>query len=371
MPQPAHDHLHQEATPARLRAPSDVERSFVHRVLIGVSVSAATILLLGLFYAAFSLLLLLFGGLLFGVFLHRIAVFLETHTRFSYRWSVGASLILLLTLFGGAFLYFLTSLIQSFSSFETDLGAATQHFYQSISAYPIVSRIIDELPSLGQLLKESSGGMFNMLSSIFSGALGLLLGGVVILFTGFYTALEPGSYRMTLIRLFPLARRQDIAELLTELKEVLWSWSIGRLGSMVITGTLTGVALKLLGIPSAAALGLIAGILTFIPNIGPTAAAIPGLLLAFEQGTTKLLAVLAAYCAVQFVESYFVTPAIQRREVRIPPAFLLSAQLLFGLFAGTIGLIFATPVSAAIGVIVQREYIRGALNESARKSPRN
>lgn len=110
-------------------------------------------------------------------------------------------------------------------------------------------------------------------------------------------------------------------------------------------------------------LGLIAGLLSFIPNIGPVLAVIPALLLASLEGGRTVLYVAALYLFIQALESYVFTPWMQQRIVSVPPALTIAVQLLFGLLAGTLGLLLATPLAAVGMVLVRMLYVEDLLGD--------
>ena len=104
-------------------------------------------------------------------------------------------------------------------------------------------------------------------------------------------------------------------------------------------------------------LGIFAALVTFIPNIGGVAAVIPALLLATQQGTTALVSVLVLYLAIQFAESYLVTPMVQEHQVSLPPALVILSQIVSGLVFGFWGIVFATPLMAIVQLWVKRLYV--------------
>lgn len=123
---------------------------------------------------------------------------------------------------------------------------------------------------------------------------------------------------------------------------------------MFIVGVLTTLGLWFLSIPMALTLGLLAAILTFIPNIGPIISAIPAILIAFTQSPTSAVYVIALYIVIQAVESYVITPLIQGKTIAQPPALVIFSQLIMGLLTGFLGLSLATPLLAALSVIIKR-----------------
>lgn len=193
-----------------------------------------------------------------------------------------------------------------------------------------------------------------VLSSTF-GALGDL---VIILFIGLYGAFDPLRYRHGLILLFAPSIRPDAEDVLDKTVDALRNWIIGQLIAMSLIGLLTGLGLWLIDMPLALLLGLIAAVLAFIPNIGPVLAAIPGVLIALPDGMNKVLLVIGIYVGVQTLESYVVTPLIQRQRVKLQPAFVISVQILFGSLFGLIGLAIATPFAALVKTLAVELYVK-------------
>ena len=132
---------------------------------------------------------------------------------------------------------------------------------------------------------------------------------------------------------------------------------------MTIVGVSTAIFLWLIGVPLAISLGVLAAVLTFIPNVGPILATIPQLLLALQLGTNTLVTVLVFNLLMQFVESYLVTPLIQQRQVSLPPALTVFAQLLLGVLFGILGIVLAAPIMASILYLVQTLYIANYLGD--------
>ena len=205
-------------------------------------------------------------------------------------------------------------------------------------------------------------------AGVFTTTVGAISGALAAMFIGLFLAVEPGTYVRGVVALFPLRRRARIREVITLLGRVLRRWLLAKFISMAVVGLLTGIGLWLLEVPLAISLAVLASLLTFIPNIGPVIAAVPALLLGFVDGPSKALSVALLYLAVQTVESYGITPFVERETVALRPALTLSAQLALGLLAGFVGVIVATPLTAVCIVIVQTLYIQDVLGDRAQTS---
>jgi predicted PurR-regulated permease PerM len=133
---------------------------------------------------------------------------------------------------------------------------------------------------------------------------------------------------------------------------------------MLVIALLTTAGLWLLSVPLAPILALIAGLLNFIPNFGPIVALVPALLLGLTKGFDTALWVIGLYTGIQLVESYVLTPYIQQRAISMPPALLITTQVILGVMLGFLGLLLATPLTAAAMVLVRRLYIEDFLEQS-------
>jgi predicted PurR-regulated permease PerM len=199
----------------------------------------------------------------------------------------------------------------------------------------------------------------------FSTTLGALVNIAVVLFMGVYMAINPGWYRRGVLRLISPPRRARAREILDAIGHTLRWWLFGRAVGMTIVGIMTTLGLWLLGVPFAAGLGVLAGLLDFVPFAGPILAAAPGVLVALSDGTIQVIYVLLLYFSIQLLEGYVLTPLIELRSVHLPPALTIGAQVLLGVLVGPIGVAVATPLTAVIVVLIEKLYVEDKLEASA------
>lgn len=197
------------------------------------------------------------------------------------------------------------------------------------------------------------GGALPLLDTV----VGALIGLVVTVVAGIFAAVEPRTYREGVVRLFPPRLRPRIDGTLTRLADTLRWWMVGTAVSMVLIGVLTTIGLWLLGIPAFGALGLIAGLLQFIPMFGPILGAIPAAAVALMMSPGKLLWVLVFYTGIQLVESNIITPLVMQEAVDLPPALTILFQSLMALVFGFLGLLLAVPILATAMVLVRELYV--------------
>jgi predicted PurR-regulated permease PerM len=195
-----------------------------------------------------------------------------------------------------------------------------------------------------------------------SAAVGLAELGIVLIL-GLYLAIDPELYLRGVLRLMPPARRPRAREILVEMGRTLRAWLTGQLVAMTAVGVVTGVGLWLLGVPQALILGIAAGLLDFVPNVGPMLAAIPGVLAAASVSPNHALYALFLYMAVQAAENNLIVPIVQRRAVDLPPALTVVALLVMGLLGGVLGLLLAVPLAAVLTVAVRMAYVEDVLGD--------
>ena len=185
---------------------------------------------------------------------------------------------------------------------------------------------------------------------------------LVVIVAGIFLASQPRFYASGAIKLVPPGKRELVAEAMEECENALQLWLKGQLIAMVVVGLMTGIGLWWLGVPSAFVLGLLAGLLEFIPFIGPILSMIPAVLLALAVSPDMAFYVLLLYLAVQQFEGNVLTPVVQQYAVDLPGVIMLFSLIAFGLIFGTLGVILAAPLAVVTYVLVKRLYVVEALH---------
>lgn len=213
-------------------------------------------------------------------------------------------------------------------------------------------------------LTDFAGQFVVQLFGTFAATAGVVTNLVFLFFTALFFALHPDFYRGGVVALFPKARRARLDEVLRAAGETLWFWLLGRFVAMVAVGLMVTLGLWALDMPLALLLGFLAFLLDFIPYVGPFAASVPALLLAFTVGPWTFVWVALLYTAVQQIESYLVTPVVQQRAVELPPILTLIAIFGFGGLFGLWGLLVSTPLMAVLLVFVRKLYLEDVLGDA-------
>lgn len=200
-------------------------------------------------------------------------------------------------------------------------------------------------------------------------ALGAVAAALLMLVLGVYLAADPALYRRGLVRLMPLAHRRRVEQALDCAHYGLSRWLLAQSIAMVGVGTMTAAGLALLGMPLALPLGIIAGLLGFVPFFGTMAAAALIVLLAFAQGVEQAFYAALVCLLVQQLEGYVLQPFVQRWAIALPPALGPLAVIVFGVLFGPIGAVVATPLMIVLMLMVQRLYVDGVI-EAGQPAPR-
>ncbi|WP_284164749.1 AI-2E family transporter [Frigidibacter sp. SD6-1] len=207
---------------------------------------------------------------------------------------------------------------------------------------------------------QSSDGASSVLSGL-SGMTSIVLGaasGVLLaLAGGLFIAVDPACYRDGFLRLLPQRFRSKGGQVLDATGAALRAWLLGQVVSMFVVGTLTGIGLWLLGVPTAIGLGVVAGFFEFVPYVGPIASAVPAVLVALAESPTTALWVVLLYVGIQQVEGAFLIPLIQREAVNLPPAVTVFSVVAFGILFGFPGVVLAAPLTVVAMVILRQLWI--------------
>lgn len=346
---------------------------------------------LQLLWSVRSLAILVFLATLFGIAVARGVDHLE---RFRIRRGVASALIVLGTLagIGGVLALTAPTLIEQGRVLQREFPAAVskvQGWIDSrqdgligslIASSEVRSEVRPEVrpdatPSdtatppvasptetLTRRLGEGLGSASKYLFSFVSNTLAAIAAFFLLLFLAIYIGAEPEVYRRWMMSVVPAASRAQTRLVFDEISTVLRKWLVTQLVAMVVIGTVSFVALLLLDVKAAFALAFIAGLLEFIPSVGPLLSAVPAVLMAFVDSPEKALAVVVVYWGIQFLENNLLIPYLMRGGMDLPPAITLIAQTLMTLVFGFLGLMVAVPLTAAVLVpfrmLAEREDAR-------------
>lgn len=324
------------------------EARFVRRTLIVISIVAAAFLL----WQVRTVVVLLFGAVMIATIFRSIADILRKHLRLPSRLAVMLAIILVVAV--------IALVVWAVGSQVSAQSA------QLASALPEAAKIIDQhIAAFGLghpverwMTAAHSGSLIGAnLTGVLSSATLTIASVLIVFFGGIFLAAQPRLYGIGTIKLIPAAKRSLVGEAMDESERALRLWLKGQLMAMILIFAMTWLGLWLLGVQSALVLGLISGVLEFIPYAGAITSSIPAIMVALVQGPELALWVVGLYVVVHHVEAYLVQPVIQQYAVDIPAVITLFALLAFGLLFGFLGVLLAAPLAVVSYVLVKRLYV--------------
>jgi predicted PurR-regulated permease PerM len=320
--------------------------AFVVMFCAGVALAAVFV------WIARVILLLIFAGLLGGLFLtiltSWIQVWLKLRRSLAFTLvlaSIAASLSLGTWMWGSA-------ILERFSDLQVDIPNALRQVVVRLETQHwgrwLLSRYTgwDQFAGAASFLLGRVGGVVITTASA-------LVDVFVIMAVSLYVAAEPDSYLRLLHYLIPSAYSRKVDVCLESASRLLRSWLFAKAISMISIGVFVALGLWALQIPLAGTLGCIAALLTFIPNLGPVFSVVPAALLAFAISPTKGILTMLLFGVAHLLEGNIVTPLLERKIVTLPPALTLAVQLFLASVVGGLGVLVAAPLTAAmLGIVM-------------------
>lgn len=319
-------------------------------VWFGLAIAVALVVLL------IQPLLLIFAGLV-------VASMLDGGTRLIRRVVPiprGLALLLVMLLvvaFVGGVLY-LTGV---------EIAAQAEQLRQTLETQAIrLSRWLTGLGIMPQAadlqgLAQQALGSVGRVTSFIGGALGALASFFLVIVIGLFVAIEPRLYERGLQWMVPIGSRDQFAITLAQMARTMRVLLAGRLAGMVFEGFITWILLSIAGVPMALLLGILTGILAFIPNIGAFISGVLMVAVGFSAGPTEGLWAIVIYFVVQNFDGYILLPLIAKHTVDMPPALTISSQILASTLFGFLGLALADPIVAMIKVALERKSEQAAM----------
>jgi len=336
---------------------------FYRKVLGATAIVIGTILVLLLIGVAFNVVLLILAGTLAAIFFRGIARWLSQHTPLPYRFALIVAVISVLGIVVLSGFLMAPSISQQSEELQTKIPQAFENLKQQYGDTDWGRELFDNLSNIGQRLFERQGQWAKSIFGAFSTVLGVLADMYIIFFIGIFFLADPKPYLNAIVSLVPIPQRARAREVLDTIGINLERWLVGKIIGMLVIGTLTTVSLWIMGVPLALVLGVIAGLLNFIPNFGPLIAMAPAILMGFTISPQMAFYVILLYLAIQALESNIITPLIEKRMVNIPLAGVLIAQLLLGVLSNALGLVLATPVLLIVIILIRELYVEEVIEE--------
>ena len=307
-----------------------------------------------------DLIMLAFGAVIVATLLRSLATALERHAGVPTQISVMAALLWVVFILTAVSWLVGAPLAEQFDILSQRLPTAVDAVTQWLNSHRIGMAAL-------QYIEEARGNDASpwamRIAGVAGSTFGALGGATLMLVMGLYLAVAPRVYRDGLVKLMPLSVRKRVGETLDACGNALSRWLLGQSVSMLFVGATTALGLWLLDVPLAFSVGVLSGLLAFIPFFGAIAGGLLAVLLGFMQGPETALYVLGLALVIQQIEGNVLMPLVERWAVGLPPVLGIAATVMFGVLFGLLGVLLAAPAMIVLMVVVQRLYIKGVLEE--------
>jgi predicted PurR-regulated permease PerM len=340
----------------------------------GIGVVVFTALLMFTWYFAATL-FLIFAGMLLGVALNAMTNLLGRVVKLSHSLRLTIVCLVLAGMLSGVIFLGGATIAQQATALSDTIksqlvgvkaflernGIDTSYFeLGNLSATPAAPGSVATPPAAAQTHNlPSAGALASSGGAIVSQTLKLLLGTVsavgnffIVLFLGLTFAAQPGVYRSGLLYMAPAQHRARATVIIDRISETLERWLIAQILTMAAVFLVTWVGLALIGIQGSFILGIQAGLLTFIPTVGALIGGLIVVLASLASGWVAAASAFALFLGIHALESYILTPMLQRQALDIPPATLFAIQILLGVVFGIWGISLALPLMAIVKVLI-------------------
>lgn len=307
-------------------------------------------------------LLLIMGGLVFASMLDGGTRLLGRVVPIGRGWRLAIICILAVTFLGWTLYYAGSTISAQAETLRVVVQAQVQNIFGWAQDMGLATR--GSAADIGRQLMGSLG----RLTSAVGTALGAISSLAMIVVIGIFVAADPRLYERGVAWMLPLEKRTDFYATSARMGFTMRRLMAGRLLGMAVEGFGTWLLLALGGVPMAALLGLLTGLLAFLPNIGAIVSGVLLVLVGFSAGIEQGLWAVGVYFVVQTVDGYLIVPTVAKRSVDLAPALVLGAQVLFGALFGIMGLALADPIVAMIKVLLE-EHSGNAAEEAMASTP--
>lgn len=344
-----------------------------------IVMTVAVVLLLMSFYYLVHVWLIVFAAILTAVFLLSLVEYLTKLPWIGIHLKKLPHGVLLSTVVLGL-IGVLSAFIATFGrelknqleDLQRMVPQAIEYMHQYLQSYPMIYEWLSQREWVQSFradpqafLAQFSDGAMAHLPTYLGGMVSGIGTFVVIMIVGLFLAISPSIYRRSFVAMVPKDSRDKAEYLLDRSYRSIQQWLLGQLVVMSFVGLSTWLALKLMDIPFALALGFIAFLLDFVPVLGPWLSAVPIVLLTMIVAPDMLVWVVVMIIVVQQLESYVIAPIVQNRMVDLPPVALLLSQVIMGSITGIMGVALAAPLMVIAIVWVQVLYIKFTLGDYA------
>lgn len=348
------DKAHAGASPAHISSPElrfEAQKALIWSLIVGLLVLAV--------YISESL-LVIFGAFVFASIVDGGARLLGRFLPIGRNWRIAVVLVLAVAFFAWLGYFAGSQISQQASQFPTTVGEQLGRFLAWLRSEGFAINQ-DDIQAVASQLMSGVGTVTRAIGGIF-GALGTLF---LITIIGIYMAVEPDLYERGFAWMVGKKRRSEFYVTASRMGATMRRLMAGRIVGMIFEGVVTWALLAWYGVPMAALLGILTGLLAFIPNIGAIVSGALMILVGFSGGADMGLFTIFVYLLIQTVDGYIIVPMIAKKTVDLAPGLVLAMQLIMGVLFGILGLFLADPLLAMIKVALERRAEQNDADDAA------
>lgn len=353
-----------------------------------VLIAILVVVLLIVFWVIRSILLLTFASVV-------LVVFFSIPIRFLARFNVSRTTAIFASIIGSLVIIFLLarvalpSLIEQFATLTTvivptgveelirqwnsgELLERSPFLAETVRPF-IESLRIDQnfINNLAQQLTAAAGQIGGAVLPFVGDIASTVLSLLILVFLSMYFLADPNSYRRGFVKLFPVWYRERIEFIMDRINLALRRWLEGTFLSMIFVGVGTWIGLSILQLEQAAALGVIAGVMSFVPNFGQLIAVGAAIVVGIVQAPSNLGWIIVVIYGMSFIQSQIFSPLLFSESINLPPVMVLLGQIVSGALFGFIGILLAVPLTAIVMITVQEVYIKDLLGDKPKPAQSN
>ena len=323
----------------------------------------AIIIALYILWRIKQVLLLAFAAIVFATAINQLVKFLQVKFKLQRKVAIAISVTGVLIFIAG----FIALVIPPFIDQIQELITLVPEGLEQLSSWNewlnnlLPQNLVKDVQGFGsftQNIRSLMDGIVGNFFDLFSSTLAVVLNSLLVIVVTIMLLSTPTPYKQTFLLMFPAFYRQRIQTILKKCEKNLGGWAIGILFNMAVIAILSGIGLLILGVRLPLANSLLAGILTFIPNLGPVLSVVPPTAMALLDAPWKGVAVIILYIVIQQVESNILTPLVMKKQVSLLPAFTLLSQVAFAVFFGILGLFLALPITVVAQVWIKEIIVK-------------
>ncbi|WP_319421628.1 AI-2E family transporter [Pleurocapsa sp. FMAR1] len=314
-----------------------------------------------------QVLLLAFAAVVFATAINQLVKLLQAKFKLNRRIAIAISVGGILIFIVGFIALVIPPFIEQFKELVTLVpdGLEKLNGWNKWLRNFLPNRLIEDfqgIEALTQNLRSWMNGLVSNFFDLFSSTLAVFLNSLLVIVVTIMLLVSPTPYKQVFLLMFPAFYRRRIQSILKKCEKNLGGWSIGILFNMAVIAILSGIGLWALGVRLPLANSLLAGMLTFIPNLGPVLSVVPPTAMALLDAPWKALAVVILYVVIQQVESNILTPIVMKKQVSLLPAITLLSQVAFAVFFGVLGLFLALPITVVAQVWLKEIVVKDILD---------